>query len=435
MPAPRQHKRPRGTILGVAVALGLAATAACGGGATAEDESRGTAAFEQLSPSDAPALYDVVATSNTTGFRLMELADPVANAVVSPASFTFAFAMLAPGASGDAVDEMTQMLGAPPADAVDAVNALMGVLAEWEGDVTAFDPEEIPETPFVHVANRVTIDDQFAVEEAYLDVLSQRFDAGLGSADLSSPAAKDLFDEWVQRHTAGLIEESALEPSEDLVLALQNAVLFAARWLDPFEEDATLPREFTPLDGAPFETEMMSGLKQNAAYAESGGWTAIALPYTEGFTAVFALPPEGADPMAQGHAAVASAVDSLKEQLAGVQRGSVQVTLPIVDTKSKLELLPALEAMGFSAILTGSARPFDGIAPVELEIGQAAQQAVLKVNEEGTVAAAVTEIGMDATSAPVVDHEFLADRPYLMVITEDSTGWDLFQAAIRDPRQ
>jgi serine protease inhibitor len=52
----------------------------------------------------------------------------------------------------------------------------------------------------------------------------------------------------------------------------------------------------------------------------------------------------------------------------------------------------------------------------------------LEVNEEGTEAAAVTIIGIVATSMPVPEPTpiFRANKPFLFVISEKSTGAILF---------
>lgn len=67
--------------------------------------------------------------------------------------------------------------------------------------------------------------------------------------------------------------------------------------------------------------------------------------------------------------------------------------------------------------------------------GNRGQQAALTVDEAGTRAAAVTEIGVMAGSAPMEPpHELVLDRPYLMAIEDGSTGWSLVLAAVLDTR-
>lgn len=66
-------------------------------------------------------------------------------------------------------------------------------------------------------------------------------------------------------------------------------------------------------------------------------------------------------------------------------------------------------------------------------VDQIAQQARLIVDEDGTVGAAVTEIGARETAAPMAEAEFHADRPFLMVVRHDTTGIDIFTAHVNDP--
>ena len=61
------------------------------------------------------------------------------------------------------------------------------------------------------------------------------------------------------------------------------------------------------------------------------------------------------------------------------------------------------------------------------------QKCALKVSEEGSEAAAVTAITVMKTSlSPEVPPRFIANRPYLMYITEKSTGTILFMGVKRD---
>jgi len=115
----------------------------------------------------------------------------------------------------------------------------------------------------------------------------------------------------------------------------------------------------------------------------------------------------------------------------------VMLTVPTLDLRSEIDLRPLLPELGLST-LPGCAADADlsGIAgePGDLCVGQAAQQAELKVDEAGTVAAAVTEIGVQVVSAPRVEAEYVFDRPFLFTVSHDDTGWPLFLAAVRDPR-
>ena len=66
-----------------------------------------------------------------------------------------------------------------------------------------------------------------------------------------------------------------------------------------------------------------------------------------------------------------------------------------------------------------------------LFIDEVIHKAFVEVNEEGTEAAAATAVGMRTTSMPP---QFVADRPFLFLTRENSTGTILFIGRVTDPR-
>ena len=154
-----------------------------------------------------------------------------------------------------------------------------------------------------------------------------------------------------------------------------------------------------------------------------------------GFHADVVLPPEGVDP-----ASVApEQLLALREALAAAPGQTVALTLPTLDVPADdpLDFRPALSAAGLGGLLDSVTPPnLRGISDDKLYVSQAWQQALLQVDAEGTVAAAVTEIGVaeDAASGVAESISFRVDRPYVFSVSADDTGWPLFTAAIRDPR-
>ncbi len=66
-----------------------------------------------------------------------------------------------------------------------------------------------------------------------------------------------------------------------------------------------------------------------------------------------------------------------------------------------------------------------------LTVSEIKQKTFVEVNEEGTEAAAVTSVGIYAPSGPP---SFYADRPFLYMIRERSTGVILFIGRMDDPQ-
>jgi serpin B len=68
--------------------------------------------------------------------------------------------------------------------------------------------------------------------------------------------------------------------------------------------------------------------------------------------------------------------------------------------------------------------------PSELSITEVKHKTYVDVNEEGTVAAAVTSVGLGVTSAPAV---IVVDRPFIFALRENLSGTILFMGVIRHP--
>ena len=76
---------------------------------------------------------------------------------------------------------------------------------------------------------------------------------------------------------------------------------------------------------------------------------------------------------------------------------------------------------------------FKGIAPADLYIAFVDHKAVIEVNENGTVAAAATNVGIALTSMPAPKPTFIVDRPFFFVIRDDRSGTILFMGKVADP--
>lgn len=401
--------------------------------APAADEGleRSDAARVDVTPADAPAGPDAVAATEELGLlALRATAEPKDNALVSPASLTFALALLAEGARGGTATSLDVALGASDEARTSAYNALQGELERHDGDPGVARDDELPDVPVLHLANQAVLDDQLVVEQDYLDALASGFGAGVQRTDLGTGAGKKVLDAWVDHHTGGLIEESAIQPDPSLRLVLQNVILLAARWQSPFEEASTGDQDFTGPGGAA-PTEMLRGTHP-WAHTESDGWAAVRLPYAEAFHADVLLPPQGTDP-----ADVTSAtLTALTTALDGAAPRSVELTMPTLELEPPtLDLAPALDAAGLGGLY--DAPDLSGISTAEqLRVSQVLQQAYLSLDEEGTVAAAVTEIAAEATSAmpEQPDVRMTVDRPYLLRIAHTETRLPLFLAAVRSPQ-
>ena len=416
-----------------AVATGLLALSACSQPPD-DTTSRSDVTYQPASLEEAAAIDDVVQASTRLGAAALQFGSEDQNVILSPASISMAFAMLAEGAEGPAADELEQFLGASSTERTIAFGALQAALAEYDGDPAVIHDEELPDHPMAHMANQAVVRDNGDVKGTYLDILAEHYDAGVQPVDFTSNTARQILDDWVHHHTGGLIERSAVKPTEKTLMVLQNAILLAAQWKSPFQEAQTQPRDFTLPDRQQVQVDTMRQVL-TASYTEYHNTQVIRLPYTEGFAMDVVLP-------AEGESARSLSAQEWEQISTQLERSSaeteVDFTLPVMDLQAPPE---TTDLLGFLAedqglVQTVAGNSLDGIMEAELWIEGVDHQAVLQVDEAGTIAAAVTEIEVNAVSAPAFIEalEMHVDRPFVLRIVHTETDWPLFMAAINDPR-
>ena len=90
-----------------------------------------------------------------------------------------------------------------------------------------------------------------------------------------------------------------------------------------------------------------------------------------------------------------------------------------------------LADMGMPSVFDPAAADLSGIDGArDLFVQTAVHKAFVKVNEEGTEAAAATGISVGYTSVPT---PFTADHPFLFLIRDNVTGNILFLGRVSDP--
>lgn len=131
---------------------------------------------------------------------------------------------------------------------------------------------------------------------------------------------------------------------------------------------------------------------------------------------VFVLPDEGTSPEELlGREDFLACLDFFGDR---VRRGEIQWSVPKFDVDSELDLLPALEQLGITDLLSPETADLSALTSLDAYLSGARQLARVTADEEGVEAAAVTILTMDATSA-MPDPEPMVmdlDRPFLFVI-------------------
>ncbi|HSH46525.1 MAG TPA: serpin family protein [Longimicrobiales bacterium] len=404
-----------------------------------------TACEEPAAPGPAPVLTElpraleaaevrVIQGSNAFAFDLLRevvAEDTAANTFISPLSASMALGMAMNGAEGETWGEMRDALGFQGMEEPEINAAYRGLIDLLLG----LDPG----VEFA-VGNSAWVDDGAAFLPDYLARLEEFFDAEARSLDLQDPASLDVINDWVATRTRDRIPRLLEGLPQEVVAVLVNAIYFKGDWREQFDRDRTSTAPFTRDDGTTVQVDMMSGQVGYRAVVGSDGARAVELPYgRDAFTAVAVLPPAG-QPLDAWLARLDAAtwlelVMGLDEQApldedSGERGTGVTVRLPKLELEWDSSLKAALKRLGMEA-------PFSDLADFSrmnghggLAISDVIQGTFLKVDEEGTEAAAATAVIVGITSAAPT---YTFDRPYLFVIRERLTGTILFMGAIGDP--
>ena len=219
---------------------------------------------------------------------------------------------------------------------------------------------------------------------------------------------------------------------------LLNAIYFKADWASKFDSKNTKEETFTTETGS--TTLPMMHQYVLISYLKTNTYSAVILPYGNSlWNMTVMLPEEGATIDDLIKQVTLSRLPNNPGWMCGTggyfyQGYEVDLKLPRFETSSDTDELGLVELMKKMGIKQAFDSDFAEIPNMcedrNLYISMMRQKAKIKVNEEGSEAAAVTVAGVNATTA-VSPQEypkatFHANRPFVYVISEASSGVILF---------
>ncbi len=370
---------------------------------------------EPVEAESATALFDMDLFKRATAL------EPESNIVLSPLSVRIALTMAYNGASGVTRDAISRVLGLSGTD--EQINtgyaALIASLENLDEDI------------HISIANSLWANLGMEFYPSFLDLCHRYYDAEVASLDLTTQEAVDRINAWIEKKTKGLIKQTIREPFDPVTaLCLINTIYLKAKWSSPFDPKNTAPHDFHNLDGMLSTVEMMhqSG---DYAYREDDRCQGLMLPYGDGSAGMyFLLPKEGVD-----YAGFVSQLNADAWDPASYTTREGLVAIPKLNIQYRNELSGILAAMGMGPAFTGG---FDLMgkywASKDLFLSGAIHQTDLRVDEEGTEAAAVTVLVVCTTALPGEEpFQFTADRPFVLAIVDRASQTPLFIGSIVAP--
>ena len=367
------------------------------------------------------AEQEMVNSSNAFAFNLFrEARDEVKSQILSPISITYALGMLNNGAAGETQQEINKVLGFAQTGAA-GINEFCYKMLQRAANT---------EDPLVLIANNIYMNKGFELLPEFVSKAKTFYNADAETRDFHDGKTRDAINQWGSDHTKGMIKE-VLKKDEfnpDFVSYLLNAIYFKGTWTYKFDKNMTVDEVF----GHAGDTEELTYrpmMHQQAlfGYAETDDYQALRLPYGKtsdnqsnvndcSFVMTVLLPKLQTNALPE--VPTTDVWQQIQQQMSITD---VDVKLPRFESDTDIDLIPIMKKLGMNKAFSGAAE-FPYFCDVNTYIALMKQVAKIKLDEEGTEAAAVTVIGMDK-SAPAYDNAvFHADHPFIYVISEQRTG-------------
>ena len=352
----------------------------------------------------------LVQSNNDFAFNLMRQARTEDSQILSPLSITYALGMLNNGAAGKTREEINNVLGFGVAGA-DGINSFCRKLLT--------EAPKLDEETTAEIANTIYVNNHwdYQLKEPFIEKAQQYYDATPEARDFYDDATCDVINQWASDHTHGMINKVLSEEEfvlcKDYVSFLLNALYFKGKWASPFNKEYTREESFN--GGTKVPMMYQGGYYM---YTENDLYQAIKLPYGNGsYLMTVYLPRQGKT--------IGDVLDKLdgKSWQFYTNSRNVALKLPRIETGTEVNLTPIMMALGMPTAFDPSQAEFPDFCNYPTYIGLMKQLAKIKLDEEGTEAAAVTVIvGAPGSASQEQTAEFFATRPFLYIISEQSTG-------------
>lgn len=406
---------------------------------TADQEKPEADKADTKADNEVAICYDAL---NEFSYRLFAENMAEENPVLSPVSAYMALSMAGLGAENHTKEEFTSVFG----DDTDMAALYNHIMTTYPAST---------QSNTIALANSAWISENYSVSGQWLSDIETIMHSEVFQKDLTSPAIVDDMNTWISEKTNKMIDKMVDKPLKDSTgLVLFNTVYFKAKWEEPFESYSVYPDKFFAEDGMEsknvdmmhkesemeyFSNEFAQGLLFPYRYEEGGAeYAFVAIKPVDESTKIRDLYRELTPPVING-------------LLEDRQTETVNTKLPKFEIEFDRQLNESLMAMGLNdafdmekadfggidaGVLTGADNK-DALNQHNLYIDLVRQKAKIIVDEEGTEAAAATQVIMECGAAITEEapKEVFFDRPFVYMIMNMEDEVPLFIGILDSPKQ
>lgn len=320
------------------------------------------------------------------------------NIIISPFSINNILSLTANGAKNKTLDEMLKVLCHKTKEEMNKENESISSLKDKFESVTisnAIFSKIQPKESFLEMAKHY---------KAHIDLLEDA----------------QQINKWCEKATNGKISKIVDNISPDDLMILINTIFFKGEWERPFEKEKTEKNNFFNFGKEKKEIDFMKD-RNYFPYFESCDIQAISLPYKQdNIEALIILPKKGEEEDINKYIQNFT-IENYNEIIKNLKKARVILSLPKFKIEYEDELKPYFIKMGMVDAF-GDDADFSEIEKGN-KIGKILHKTYIKIDEEGTEAAAVTEVEMSmkgtkrkSTRTPIMD----VNHPFLLMIRSNN---------------
>ncbi|XP_046877625.1 alpha-1-antitrypsin homolog isoform X2 [Hypomesus transpacificus] len=352
-------------------------------------------------------------------YRSLSARPDVKNVFFSPLGIANALSMLSLGAKGETHSQIFSTLGyskLTPEQVNEAYEHLLHMLSHAK------------DTMLLDMGNALAMRDGFKTQERFLNDAKHFYSSEAFNVDFKkTEQAAAQINKFIAQKTQDKITDMVQGLDPDTAMVLINYVLFRGKWEKPFEAKLTEKASFQVDENTKVEVDMMKRTGRFDFFQDPDNFTSvIMLPYKGNTSMMVILPDQGKMKTVESYLNK----DYIKHWHDSMFRSSVDLFMPKISISASSSLGDILKNMGMVNAFADRA-DFSGISvETQLKVSKISHKAVLTVDETGTDAAAGTTIEIMPMSLPDTMN---LNRPFLVLIVEDSTKSILFMGKISDP--
>ena len=338
------------------------------------------------------------------------------NVIISPLSIYQVLSLLSNGAKESTLSEMLSVLGSSSLDELNDIN--YKILSK----ISSFST--------IDIANAVMT--RFKPLENFCSVADKYL------APMESLESVEQINEWCKEKTHGKIEKIIEQLSPETIMILLNAVYFKGEWINQFDKYFTKKLPFYNLSKNEIKVDTMLQI-DHFRYFSNKEIQAIELPFQKDFmSAIIILPSEKIEinSFIKNNLAKKNYLTDIINKL---DYAKVHLELPKFEVTFEETLNHVIKKLGMKKIFNSLEADLSGLYIRKgLFVSQVIHKTYLKINEEGTEAAAVTLVEVDEAmmaGEEEIIHEMKVNRPFLFLLKnwELPEGYDMvFMAKIEE---